>query len=79
MSPPLAPSLSPPSLNPLLPHHQEPDAARTQADDNKSDPDFGVSKGEMAAADRAAAEQPGAGESLTALSYCRPVDGCLAC
>ncbi|WIA42921.1 hypothetical protein OEZ86_008835 [Tetradesmus obliquus] len=36
---------------------QEPDAARTQADD-KSDPDFNVSKDEMAAANAAAAEDP---------------------
>eukprot|EP00882_Tetradesmus_deserticola_P000906 GHRQ01000984.1.p3 GENE.GHRQ01000984.1~~GHRQ01000984.1.p3 ORF type:complete len:139 (+),score=80.59 GHRQ01000984.1:123-539(+) len=38
---------------------QEPDAARTQADD-KSDPDFSVAKDEMAAADAAAAEEPAA-------------------
>eukprot|EP00882_Tetradesmus_deserticola_P000767 GHRQ01000838.1.p1 GENE.GHRQ01000838.1~~GHRQ01000838.1.p1 ORF type:complete len:139 (+),score=77.65 GHRQ01000838.1:123-539(+) len=38
---------------------QEPDAARTQADD-KSDPDFSVGKDEMAAADAAAAEEPAA-------------------
>lgn len=38
---------------------QEPDAARTQADD-KSDPNFDVSKDEMRTADTAAAEEPGA-------------------
>lgn len=40
---------------------QEPDAARTQAED-ASDPDFGASKQEFAAAEQAAAEEPGAGE-----------------
>lgn len=45
---------------------QEPDAGRTQAD-NKDDPDFGVSKEEMAAADQAAAEDVGAGEAGTVL------------
>lgn len=44
-------------------HMQEPDAARTQADD-KSDPDFNVSKDEMRAADTAAAEEPGAGKAM---------------
>lgn len=43
----------------LLP--QEPDAGRTQADDRTADPDFGVSKEEMRAADAAAAEQPATG------------------
>eukprot|EP00878_Enallax_costatus_P019073 GHUV01020111.1.p2 GENE.GHUV01020111.1~~GHUV01020111.1.p2 ORF type:complete len:121 (+),score=58.62 GHUV01020111.1:29-364(+) len=37
---------------------QEPDAGRTQADNRAADPDFGVSKEEMRAADDAAAEQP---------------------
>lgn len=37
---------------------QEPDAGRA---DNKDDPDFGVSKEEMSAADAAAAEEPAAG------------------
>jgi hypothetical protein len=36
---------------------QEPDAGRTQADD-REDPDFGVNKEEMRAADAAAAEDP---------------------
>jgi len=42
---------------------QEPDAARTQADD-KSDPNFDVSKDEMRTADTAAAEEPGAGKAV---------------
>lgn len=53
-APPLPPS----------PFLQEPDAARTQAEDKSSDPDFGASKEEMRAADTAAAEEPGAGECL---------------
>lgn len=52
----------PPSPPPPLLLWQEPDAARTQADD-KSDPDFNVAKDEMAAADDAAAEDPATGEA----------------
>jgi hypothetical protein len=47
---------------------QEPDAARTQAAD-KSDPDFSVAKDEMAAADAAAAEEPGTGEAATPKNF----------
>jgi hypothetical protein len=48
---------------------QEPDVARTQADD-KSDPDFNVAKDEMAAADAAAAEDPAAGEAECSSMSC---------
>jgi hypothetical protein len=66
---PLLHALPPPT--PL----QEPDAARTKADDKSSDPDFGVSKEEMRAAENAAAEDPAAGESTLRM----PPHGMIIC